>query len=86
MNSVAISAFLSKFAPHSGLLRHALMRFILARRLLQESTAADYVNLFCGSVRQGAKCGAEFGQWGADERATMLSFSSNFGFLQHASS
>ena len=34
---------------------------------------------------QGAKCGAEFGQWGAEERASMLSFSSNFGFLQHAS-
>lgn len=38
--------------------------------------------LSCG---QGAKCGAEFGQWGAEERASMLSFSSNFGFLQHAS-
>ena len=34
---------------------------------------------------QGAKCGAEFGQWGAEDRASMLSFSSNFGFLQHAS-
>ncbi|CAL5223560.1 g6093 [Coccomyxa viridis] len=33
---------------------------------------------------QGARCRAQFGQWGADERATMLASSSNFGFLQHA--
>ncbi|KAK9917127.1 hypothetical protein WJX75_001174 [Coccomyxa subellipsoidea] len=33
---------------------------------------------------QGAKCSAEIGSWGSSARPTMLSFSSNLGFLHHA--